>query len=177
MRRLQALLKQGEEALKDPPKREENPQQRPTPSQATRPSAEQMRAYEVELRVAQMKRQLRERHPGAPEQPPQVGAARVISDEVYKGERLIMLQQGHGWALLRGAEAKEVVHQLEGKGPSAQLTSRAQESGQLRPGAVVRLAGDLKTVWAEEERSRAQKVELERQLKAMQPKRDRGPDR
>ena len=100
----------------------------------------------------------------------------MISDEVYKGERLTMIQQGQGWSLLRGAEAKQLEHQLEGRGAQAKLMSRPQEA-RLEPGAVVRLSDDLRTVWAHEQRSRERKVELDRELRNRQPKRDRGPDR
>ena len=137
-------------------------------------SEEQRRELDVKRRIAELKADLLERYPHVREQPPQPGAARVISDEVYKGERLTRIQQGQGWSLLRGAQSKALEHQLEGRGAQAKLTSRPQEV-RLEPGALVRLSDDLRTVWADEQRSRERKVELE--LRNRQPKRDRGRDR
>lgn len=176
MKRLRALLQRSEQALKATALSEERARPLASLNLAQGQSVEQLRAYEVELRMAQLKRQLWERHPEAPEQEPRPGAGRVISDEVYKGERLTMIQQGQGWSLLRGAEAKQLEHQLEGRGAQAKLISRPQDA-QLEHGAPVRLSDDLKTLWAHEQRSRERKIELERELRNRQPKRDRGRDR
>ena len=100
----------------------------------------------------------------------------MIHHEVYQGESLLLIQQGQGWAMVRGATSKQLEHQLQGRGAQAKLISRPQDA-QLEHGAPVRLSDDLKIVWAHEQRSRERKLELERELRNRQPKRDRGPDR